>query len=100
MAFPSQDKIKKALERMKDAEGTLMLPPDATTLMKFRWDLCQKFIKFKHRHNYTQIEMANLLGVDAAKISKILHHRIDEFSTDRLISLYEVLDSSLTLKVG
>ena len=100
MAFPSQDRIKKALERLKDAEGTLMLPPNATTLEHFRWDLCQKFIKFKHQHHHSQIELADLLGVDAAKVSKILHHRIDEFSTDRLISLYEKLDPSLKLKVG
>jgi len=38
--------------------------------------------------------------VDEAKASKILHHRIDEFSTDRLIALYSKLDPDLKLKVG
>jgi bifunctional ADP-heptose synthase (sugar kinase/adenylyltransferase) len=47
-----------------------------------------------------QKELAQELGIDEPKISKILHHRIDEFSTDRLIELYSRLDPDLKLKVG
>ena len=77
-----------------------MIDDDASALDKFRWELCQKFTKYKLAHDCSQKEMAKTLGVDEGKISKILHHRIDEFSTDRLISLYEKLDPTLKLKVG
>jgi len=100
MGFPSKSELKKTLKRLEKVEGTLSLSPNATTLERFRFDLCQKFIKYKFAHECTQRELANLLGVDEAKVSKILHHRIDEFSTDRLITLYSLIDPDLKLKVG
>lgn len=70
-----------------------------TPLEKFRFDLCQKFLKYKMKHKLTQKQLAQELGIDEAKVSKILHHRIKEFSTDRLILLYSTLDSDFKLKV-
>lgn len=94
-------KIHRALKKLEKADGTLVLKSDGSPLEKFRWDLCQKFIKNKKAHGPNQKQLAELLEVDEAKISKILHHRIDEFSTDRLIALYySKLDPSLKLKVG
>jgi predicted XRE-type DNA-binding protein len=100
MSFPKKSEIKRALKSLKNIPGTLMLPENPTALERFRWDLCQKFIKYLHVHACTQKRMAQLLGVDESKVSKILHHRIDEFSTDRLISLYEKLDPKVKLKVS
>jgi predicted XRE-type DNA-binding protein len=77
-----------------------MLSPNASPLQKLRWDLCQKFVQYKQTHHLTQDELAEAVGVDKSKISKILHHRIDEFSTDRLIRLYQELDPGVTLKVS
>jgi predicted XRE-type DNA-binding protein len=100
MGFPSKEQIKKALEKLEKIDGTLALPENPNVLEKFRWDICQKFIKYKRTHNCSQKKLAEILKVDEPKISKILHHRIDEFSTDRLISLYEKLDPSMKLKVS
>jgi predicted XRE-type DNA-binding protein len=100
MGFPNKNEIERALKKLEKSDGTLALGPDASTLEKFRWDLCQKFIKYKKAHSHNQKQLAELLEVDEAKISKILHHRIDEFSTDRLIALYSKLDPDLKLKVG
>ena len=77
-----------------------MLSPDATALERFRWDICQKFVKYKLDNECTQKELARTLSIDEAKISKILHHRIDEFTTDRLIALYSKLNPKLKLRVG
>lgn len=100
MAFPSKSELDRALKKLEKAEGTLALSPDATPLENFRFDLCQKFIKYKKAHGLNQKELAEALGTDGPKISKILHHRIDEFSTDRLIELYSRLEPDLKLKVG
>ena len=100
MSLPNKKEIQKALKKLKKIKGTLALPSNATTLDKFRWEICQKFIAYKQEHNITQRDMAEQIGVDEAKISKILHHRIDEFSTDRLVNLYLSLDNQLILKVG
>lgn len=100
MGFPNRTETKKALKELEKTTGTLALKPDATPLEKFRFDLCQKFIMYKMENKLNQKQLAEILGIDEAKISKILRHRIQEFSTDRLISLYFILNPDLKLKVA
>lgn len=100
MGFPDKKELERALKKLDKAEGTLALRPGATPLEKFRFDLCQKFLKYKKTHNINQKELAQALNIDEPKVSKILHHRIDEFSTDRLIELYSRLEPNLELRVG
>ncbi len=77
-----------------------MIALDATPLEKLRWDICQKFIAYHLEQKITQEEFAKRLKVDKAKVSKILHHRIDEFSTDRLIKLYQQIEPKVKIKFG
>ena len=100
MGFPNKTELERALKKLEKVDGTLALKSDATPLEKFRFDLCQKFIKYKKSHGLNQKELAGVLGIDEPKVSKILRHRIDEFSTDRLIELYSRLDPELKLRVG
>ena len=100
MAFPTKDRIEKALKKLEKAEGALALPENPTALEKFRYELCQKFVKHILKNKCTQKELASILEIDEAKVSKILNHRIDEFSTDRLISLYEKLNPAVKLAVS
>jgi predicted XRE-type DNA-binding protein len=48
----------------------------------------------------SQDDLAEVIGVDKAKVSKILHHRIDEFSTDRLVELFQSLNPRMKIKVS
>lgn len=100
MGLPSKATLDKMRAKLENAEGTSMISPKATPLEKFRWELCQKFIQYKNDHELTQDQLAEILGVDKAKVSKILHHRIDEFSTDRLIGLYQLLNPKMKIRVG
>lgn len=100
MAFPSDKKLKEMREKLEKVEGTLALNPNATPLEKFRWDLCQKFLKFKREKGLTQKELAKMIATDESKMSKILHHRIDEFSTDRLVTFYQIIDPDIEIRVG
>jgi len=100
MAFPDEKTLKRMRAKLDKVKGTLMISPNATPLQKLRWDLCQKFVRYTREHDLTQDQLAKVLGVDKAKVSKILHHRIDEFSTDRLITLYQQLNPDIKFKVG
>ena len=100
MGFPSKDEIKSIAKKLKNVEGTLLLGENPTPLELLRWELCQGFLKYKMKHNISQKELAIRLEVDEAKVSKILHHRIDEFSTDRLVNLYYRIEPELKLKVS
>jgi predicted XRE-type DNA-binding protein len=100
MGFPNKTEIKRVLKKLEKAEGTLALPRNPTPLEKFRWDIQQKFVVYILEKKISQRELAGILEIDEGKVSKILHNRIDEFSTDRLILLYEKLNPSVKLKVG
>jgi len=100
MGFPSKQEIKKVLKELENAKGSLALDPDATPLEKFRYDICQMFLTYKLEHKLNQKQLSELIGVDEPKISKILRYRISEFSTDRLIELYQKLDPHIKLKIG
>lgn len=100
MGFPSESELKKIRKKLAKVQGTLMLAPNATPLEKFRWDICQKFVVYKQKHKLTLEQMAKILGTDKAKVSKILRHRIDSFSTDRLVTLLQILYPKTELKVA
>ena len=100
MGMPSRAEIKKVLKKLEKAEGTLAPPANPTPLEKFRHDIQQKFAGYKHKAKISQREMAEILEIDEGKVSKILHNRLNEFSTDRLINLYEKIDPKVKLKIA
>lgn len=100
MNFPSESELRKMRRKLEKTEGTLMLSPNPTPLEKFRWDICQKFVIYKQKNELTVEELAKILGTDKAKVSKILRHRIDSFSTDRLLNLLQIIYPETKLKVA
>ena len=98
--WPSKKELNRVLDKMKSVDGTVHLAPDASSLEKFRWEICQKFIRYKREHGITQRQLAELIQTDEGKVSKILHHRIDEFSTDRLIGFYQLINPDVKIKVS
>lgn len=100
MGMPSKAKIRQALKKLEKAEGTLAPPENPTPLEQFRFDLQQRFVIYKLKTGISQREMAKVLGIDEGKVSKILRNRLNEFSTDRLINLYERINPNMKLKVG
>ncbi len=100
MAFPSESKLKKIREKLEKEKGTLHLNADATPLEKFRWRLCQEILAYKQDHDLKQRDLAKLLKIDEAVISRILHYRIERLSTDKLIEYLQRLEPQLDLKVS
>lgn len=100
MGMPSRAEMRKVLKKLEKAEGTLAPPENPTPLQKFRFDLQQRFVSYKLQTKISQREMAERLGIDESKVSKILRNRLNEFSTDRLITLYEKINPKLKLKVA
>lgn len=100
MSFPKKSEIDKMLKKLENKKGAIALSPDASPLEKFRYGLCQKFLRYKLQNNLNQKDLAKILEIDEAKMSKILHHRIKEFSTDRLINLYVKIDPNVEINVA
>ena len=100
MGMPSRAEIKKVLKKLEKAEGSLAPPENPSPLERFRFDIQQKFVRYILKTKISQREMAEMLGIDETKVSKILRNRLDDFSTDRLISLYEKINPKIKLKVS
>ena len=98
--WPSPEELDSVMKKLNKIEGTLSLPESPTPIEKFRWDLCQQFIKLMRAQKLKQVDLAKMLKINKSEVNKILHHRIDGFSTDRLIEYLSTLKSDLELKVS
>jgi predicted XRE-type DNA-binding protein len=100
MQYPSKKKLKEMDQKLKKAEGTLMVGPSSSPAEKFRWDLCQNLVRYMAEKNVSQVEFAKLLGIDQSRVSEIVHHRIDKVSTDKLIAYNEKINPNVVFKIA
>ena len=100
MAFPSERELKRVRKKLAKAQGFLMLAPNADELAKLRFRICQDLLKYARENELTAVEMARFLGIPKADMSRIFNHRIDRFSTDKLIRLYAKINPDYRLKVA
>lgn len=100
MNYPSKKKLKEIDRKLKNLEGTLMVGPSSTPSEKFRWDLCQNLVQYMVAKGLSQIEFAKLLGIDQARVSEIVHHRVDKVSTDKLFVYNEKINPKVQFKIA
>ncbi len=100
MKFPSAKKLKAIDAKLKKTSGTLMVGKSSTPSERFRWELCQKLVKYMVESDLSQVEFANLLGIDQARVSEIVNHRIDKVSTDKLIAYNEQIFPDVHFKIA
>lgn len=100
MGFPSRKEINRVLKKLENVEGTLAFDKNSGPLEHFRHEIQQKILFFMRTNNLTQVQLAEILGIDEPKISKILRNRLDGFSTDRLMKLYQKLDPNVKYKIS
>jgi predicted XRE-type DNA-binding protein len=89
MKFPKKEEIKDILRELENVEPTLVIDfenASQSDVLKYR--LCQEFVKILKTEKITQAELARRLKVDKAIVNKIVLHKIDTFTIDRLIDLY------------
>lgn len=100
MGFPSKSELERARKKLLKSEGFQMLPPDADELAKLRFKICQELLKYSQKKGLNTSEMAKKLGITKADMSRIFNHRIDRFSTDKLVRLYGKIKPNYKLKVA
>ncbi len=100
MSFPNSNELKKIRNKLEKRDGFKMLDPDASELDKFRFQICQDLLKYAKTNNLNATQMAKVLKITKADMSRIFNHRISKFSTDKLIHLYAVVYPEYKLKVS
>ncbi len=100
MRYPSKKKLEEMDKKLKKVEGTLMVGPSSSPAEKFRWELCQSLVKYMAEQDLSQVEFADLLEIDQARVSEIVNHRIDKVSTDKLITYNEKINPAVVFKIA
>jgi predicted XRE-type DNA-binding protein len=100
MKYPSKKKLKEMDEKLKRVEGTLMVGPSSSPADKFRWELCQNLVRHMAEKDLSQVDFADLLEIDQARVSEIVNHRIDKVSTDKLIAYNEKINPKVQFKIA
>jgi len=77
-----------------------VLPPNASLADRFKHDLCARFIVYKRENDLKQKELGDLLGIDEARVSEIVHYKIDKFTADKLMDLLEKLVPKIHFRVS
>ena len=100
LKYPSKERLKQMDEKLKKVDGTLMVGPSSTASEKFRWELCQSLVKYMVESNMSQVDFAEFLKIDQARISEIVNHRIDKVSTDKLTAYNEKINPMVSFKIA
>ncbi len=93
--FPGQDQIKKALLQIKESESqegiSVILSKNVPPIERFKYLLCKEILRYKRKRNFSNLEMASLLQIDAARVSEIMNAKIHLYSLDKLLGYVSAL---------
>lgn len=101
MSFPSRKELDRVLKKLENFEPSFVIDrKNSSAVDKVKYDLCAEFVKFILDNKISQIELAEKLGVDKARVNKIVKYRIEYFTIDKLLSLLSVIKPNKELKVS
>ncbi len=100
MSFPSKKELERVKKKLKNVEPTPVLSSSASVADQLKFALCKEFVIYLRTHKMTQLELAQELGVDPARISEIVKYKINLFTADRLLELLEQLNPKIKVTVA
>ena len=101
MSFPSNKEIQEILKELESSEPTFILDrKNASAVDKIKYDLCREFVIYMISNKISQVELAERLDIDKARVNKIIKYRIEVFTIDKLLSLLNIIKPSSELKVS
>jgi len=100
MGFPSEKELKRVRKLLKNVEGTRIVGEEGTKVERLKFSICQGFLGFFQDSEMSQKEFSILLGIDEALTSKLLNCRIEVFTLDRLLKLYEIIYPDYKIEIA
>ena len=90
MTYPNQERIFKVLDKIKAGKikATELIDESASPIDKMKFNICQAILIFKREHDFSNLELAEILDVGPAVVSRILHCQITKFKVDSLLGYY------------
>jgi predicted XRE-type DNA-binding protein len=99
MSFPSEKELKKIRKELARVEASRIVGNEGTAVEKLKFKICQSFVKYHQDSGISQKELAILLGIDEALISKLLRNRIETFSLDRLLKFLSFIHPNYKIEI-
>lgn len=97
--FPSEKELNEIRSKLDKAPASRMLPPNASSVERLKYSLCEHFVAYLLDHKLSQKELAEKIGIDEALVSKIVHYNFEEFTLDRLVKFLSVLLPTADLEI-
>ncbi len=98
--MPSKQVLRSMEKKLAKVRGTFILPPDADTVDRTKYEICRQIVLFMHNKGITQRALGKKIGIPETRVSEIVHYRIEKFTVDRLLTYLEILNPRLTVRVA
>ena len=100
MAFPDKKELERARKKLEKVQPVRLLPADASKADKLKFELCKQFVTYLQEEGVSQVELAEELEIEPARLNEIVKYRIDLFTVDRLLDYVERLNPKLKVTVA
>lgn len=97
---PTSQQLKEIDHLAKGKVYSSVLSSDASLADHLKHDLCAQIIRYKQKKKLKQNELSELLGIHEARISEIVHYKIEKFTADKLLHFIEILSPRVHVKVS
>jgi predicted XRE-type DNA-binding protein len=96
--FPNDAEIERALKKIAEKEASegysYIIPRSAPTPDRLKYLLCKEIMKYKHRHNLNNTELAEVLNISQSRVSEILKGKVHLYGLGKLIDLITILSAT------
>jgi predicted XRE-type DNA-binding protein len=97
--WPDKKELDQARKELSTGIASKPLPKDATKSEKLKHLLCEKLIIYKQNNKLTNRKLAEIIGINEALMSQVLHYHHEKFSSDRLMGYLEMVYPDFELKI-
>jgi predicted XRE-type DNA-binding protein len=100
--FPSEKELERVRKKLSDPSviGSSVLPPDASPVERAKFKACEMIIQYRKEHDHKQKELAEMLQIDEARMSEILHYKVEKFTLERLVGYVGTLYPKVRLDLS
>jgi predicted XRE-type DNA-binding protein len=97
--WPDKKELDQVREELSKGIASKPLPKSATKSERLKHLLCEKLIIYKQTNKLTNRKLAEIIGINEALMSQVLHYHHEKFSSDRLITYLSVVYPDFELKI-
>jgi predicted XRE-type DNA-binding protein len=100
MEFPDDKEIARVKKQLAGVDPVKILPRNASQVDKLKFELCKQFVVYLREQGMAQVDLADQLGIEPARLNEMVKYRIELFTVDRLLGYAEKLNPKIRVTVA